>query len=1559
MSQSLHMLPEGMREPHGLYHPRNEHDACGIGLIANINNIKSHRTIDDGLSILKNLEHRGAVGADPKAGDGAGIMVQIPHKFFSEEAKRLGFELPAPHTYGVAYLFMPRETVYRQDIERIWWETSREEGLKILGWRDVPVDSSVLGYSVKGTEPFHRQVFIGRGPTIRDEAHFERKLFVCRKVVSNRVLEVLGAKARTYYPVSVSSRTIVYKGLVLGKDLGTYYKDLTDPRIESALALVHQRFSTNTFPSWPLSHPYRFVCHNGEINTVRGNFNWMAARQANMKSTVLGEDLSKLWPISYEGQSDTACFDNALEFLTMGGYSLPHAMMMLIPEAWAGNPLMDEDRRAFYEHHAALMEPWDGPAAMTFTDGRLIGATLDRNGLRPARYLTTDDGFVLLASEMGCLQFAEERVTHKWRLQPGKMLLIDLEQKRIISDEELKKALSTAHPYKDWLKRTQVVLRDLPKAKTKRPKILVPLLDRQQAFGYSQEDLKILMAPMAQTGQEAVGSMGNDAPISVLSDRAKMLDTYFKQNFAQVTNPPIDPIREELVMSLVSFIGPRPNLLDLAGTSTHMRLEVSQPILTNEDLERIRTIGKVSENPFRTATIDITYDVANGPEYMEAALDSVCRLAERAVRDGYNIIILSDRAVSGERVPLPALLATSATHHYLIRRGLRTSVGLVVESGEPREVHQFCTLAGYGAEAINPYLAFETLESMVSELEEEVTPYEAVKRYIKAVDKGIMKVMSKMGISTYQSYCGAQIFDAVGLSTEFVDKYFTGTATQIEGVGLAEIAEEAFRRHEDAFGLNPVLKTSLDVGGDYAMRIRGEAHVWTADTVSNLQHAVRGNSVEKYRAFAKHVNQQSERLKTMRGLFRIKTAEDMGRKPINIDEVEPAGTIVRRFSTGAMSFGSISREAHTTLAIAMNRIGGKSNTGEGGEEADRFVPLPNGDSMRSAIKQVASGRFGVTAEYLVNSDMMQIKMAQGAKPGEGGQLPGHKVDSVIARVRHSTPGVGLISPPPHHDIYSIEDLAQLIFDLKNVNPTGLVSVKLVSEVGVGTVAAGVSKAHADHVTISGYEGGTGASPLTSIKHAGSPWEIGLAETQQTLVANDLRGRIAVQADGGIRTGRDVLIAALLGADEIGFATAPLIAAGCIMMRKCHLNTCPVGVATQDPELRKRFKGQPEHVINYFFFVAEELRELMASMGIKTFNELIGATEWLDSHEAVSHWKAKGLDFSKVFAKADVQGPVATKKVSAQNHGIEHILDRKLIEQAMPALEKGTPVEIISKIRNSDRTAGAMLSGEVAKRHGHAGLPEDTITVKLNGVAGQSFGAWAAHGVTLELTGEANDYVGKGLSGGKLIVKPQEKIGFIPEKSIIVGNTVLYGAITGECYFRGVAGERFAVRNSGAVAVVEGVGDHGCEYMTGGCVLVIGDTGRNFAAGMSGGVAYVLDEAGDFAQRCNLAMVDLAPIPSEDATIERLHHHGGDLEHHGLVDVTAAMDKHDGERIWELLSRHYKYTQSSRAKSIIDNWAQYLPKFVKIMPVEYARALSELEKAQETSDGMTIGVKRSA
>ncbi|TMJ36672.1 MAG: glutamate synthase large subunit [Alphaproteobacteria bacterium] len=1539
MRHATHLLPEGVPEAHGLYDPRHEHDACGIGLIANIHNLKSHKIISDGLSILRNLEHRGAVGADPKAGDGAGILLQIPHDFFVDEAKRIGFTLPGPQDYAVGQLFLPREPVYRQDIERIWWETAREEGLKVLGWRDVPIDETVLGESVRPTEPFHRQIFISRGPTIRDEAHFQRKLFVCRKVISNRVLEVLGSKGRAYYPVSVSSRTIVYKGLVLGKDLGLYYKDLSDERVMSALALVHQRFSTNTFPSWPLAHPYRFICHNGEINTLRGNYNWMAARQANMKSDILGRDLEKLWPISYEGQSDSACFDNALELLFMGGYSLPHAMMMLIPEAWAGNPLMDEDRRAFYEYHAALMEPWDGPAAMAFTDGRLIGATLDRNGLRPSRYMVSDDGFVLLASEMGCLQFAEEKIIQKWRLQPGKMLLIDLEQKRIISDDELKKSLSTQHPYKEWLKRTQVVLREMPAARTKRPKIAVPLLDRQQAFGYSQEDIKLLMAPMAQTGQEAVGSMGNDTPISALSDKPKLLDTYF--------------------MSLVSFIGPRPNLLDLKGTSKHMRLEVPQPILTNEELERIRTIGVVKDNPFRTVTIDVTYDVANGPEYMEAALEAICAGAERAVRDGYNIIILSDRAVSAERVPIPALLATSATHHHLIRRGLRTSVGLVVESGEPREVHQYCTLAGYGAEAINPYLAFETLEDMIATLDEKIMPEEAAKRYIKAVDKGILKVMSKMGISTYQSYCGAQIFDAIGLASDFIKRYFTGTASQIEGVGLKEIAAEAFARHAAAFGESPVLSSSLEVGGEYLYRIRGEQHVWSPESVAKLQHAVRGKSHETYRDFARLVNNQSEHFMTPRGLFRIKSAAEIGRQPIALDDVEPARDIVRRFATGAMSFGSLGREAHTTLAIAMNRIGGRSNTGEGGEEPDRFKPLPNGDSMRSAIKQVASGRFGVTTEYLVNADQIQIKMAQGAKPGEGGQLPGHKVDATIARVRYSTPGVGLISPPPHHDIYSIEDLAQLIFDLRNTNPKASISVKLVSEVGVGTVAAGVAKARADHVTISGFEGGTGASPLTSIKHAGSPWEIGLAETQQTLVTNRLRGRIVVQADGGIRTGRDVVVAALLGADEMGFSTAPLIAAGCIMMRKCHLNTCPVGVATQDPVLRKRFKGTPEHVISYFFYVAEEVRELMAQMGIRRFDELIGMSDYLDKLAAIDHWKAKGLDFTRIFEKPQTIGKVSIRRDEPPTHDLSDTLDAWLIGEAKPALTSGTPVEISAKVTNVHRTIGAMLSGEVAKRYGHAGLPEDTIRIGLTGIAGQSFGAFLAHGVTLELTGEANDYVGKGISGGKLIIKPHERIGFIPEKSIIVGNTVLYGAIGGECYLRGVAGERFAVRNSGAIAVVEGVGDHGCEYMTGGIVLVIGETGRNFAAGMSGGVAYVLDERGDFAQRCNLAMVDLAPVPAEEESIERLHHHGGDLEHHGLVDVTAHMDRHDGERIWHLLGRHLKYTGSDRARQIIDHWADYLPKFVKIMPVEYARALRELEKEQATSDGMTIGMKRRA
>src|SRR5947208_1772348 len=1173
----------------GLYDLGQEKDACGVGFIANIKGKKSHQIVSDAISILCNLEHRGAVGADPRAGDGAGILVQIPHAFFARKTAALGFKLPAPGQYAIGALFMPKETAWRKVIQSIIAEQIKEEGLVLLGWRDVPSDNASLGVTVKPTEPYHMQVFIGRNGTAKTEEEFERRLYILRKSISQAIYQRRDRGMAGYYPVSLSCRTVIYKGMFLADQLGKYYPDLHEEDFESALALVHQRFSTTTVPTWSVAHPHRMIAHTGEINTLRGNVNWMAARQASVSSDLYGKDISRLWPISYEGQSDTACFDNALEFLVQGGYSLPHAMMMMIPEAWAGNPLMDEQRRAFYEYHAAIMEPWDGPAAIAFTDGRQIGATLDRNGLRPARYLVTSDDRIVMASEMGVLKIPEEEIITKWRLQPGKMLLVDLEQGRLIPDDEIKAELAKSHPYGEWLDGTQIVLEELPEAPTKGMRSNLPLLDRQQAFGYTQEDINILMAPMASTGEEANGSMGNDTPISALSDRPKQLFTYFKQNFAQVTNPPIDPIREELVMSLVSIIGPRPNLFDLQGMAGTKRLEVRQPILTDADLEKIRSISEIADTHFKSRTLDTTFHAGLGSSGLEQVLDELCARAEAAVREGVNIIILSDRMAGSDRIPIPSLLACAAVHHHLIRTGLRTFVGLVVESGEPREVHHFACLAGYGAEAINPYLAFETLTEMAAELPQKIDGYEAVKRYIKSIDKGLLKVMSKMGISTYQSYCGAQIFDAVGLKADFVSKYFVGTHTRIEAVGLAEIAEETTRRHADAFGDAQVYKTALDVGGEYAYRTRGEDHAWTAESVSTLQHAVRGNSLERYRAFARILNEQSERLLTLRGLFKIKSAEDEKRKPVPLDQVEPAKNIVKRFATGAMSFGSISREAHTTLAIAMNRIGGKSNTGEGGEEADRFQPLPNGDSMRSAIKQVASGRFGVTTEYLVNSDVLQIKMAQGAKPGEGGQLPGRKVDKIIARVRYSTPGVGLISPPPHHDIYSIEDLAQLIHDLKNANSQAAISVKLVSEVGVGTVAAGVSKARADHVTIAGYEGGTGASPLTSLTHAGAPWELGLADTQPQLLRNGLRGRIAVQVDGGLRTGRDVVVGAMLGADEFGFATAPLIAAGCIMMRKCHLNTCPVGIATQGPVSAKRFTGQPEHVINFFFFVAEEVR----------------------------------------------------------------------------------------------------------------------------------------------------------------------------------------------------------------------------------------------------------------------------------------------------------------------------------------------------------------------------------
>ena len=1545
-----HTRIPGFPKPQGLYDGRHEHDSCGIGFIVNIKGKKSHSIVDQGLQILRNLTHRGAVGADPRAGDGAGILIQLPDAFYREECASLGFELPAAGDFGVGMVFLPKSAAERRECETIFEKFVVAEGQSILGWRDVPVDADNLGASVMSTEPAIRQVFVGRGANCPDTDAFERKLFVIRKQ-AELTIEAMGDGYGDFYVPSLSARTIVYKGMLLADQVGSYFRDLADDRVVSALAMVHQRFSTNTFPTWKLAHPFRMICHNGEINTLRGNLNWMNARRHSMQSDLFGDDLDKVWPLIAEGQSDSACFDNALELLLRGGYSMAHAMMLLIPEAWKGNALMDAKRRAFYEYHAALIEPWDGPAAVAFTDGRQIGATLDRNGLRPARYLVTDDDTVLMASEMGVLPTPEGRIVKKWRLQPGKMLLIDLDQGRIIDDEEIKAELSQARPYQEWLDRTQIKLEGLPPTTHGPERSNTPsLLDRQQAFGYTQEDLKTIMAPMAITGQEATGSMGNDTPIAALSKRPKLLYAYFKQLFAQVTNPPIDPIREELVMSLISFIGPRPNLLGLDTTGTHRRLEVRQPILTNDDLEKIRSIGEVADNAFRTITLDLTYPAEGGAEGMQDALTALCDQAEKARHENCNIIILSDRPVSADRIAIPALLGTSAVHHRLIRQGLRTGLGLVVETGEAREVHHFCLLAGYGAEAINPYLAFETLSDMRRELPDEVTQAEAEKRYIKAADKGILKVMSKMGISTYQSYCGAQIFDAVGLASTFVDEHFFGTHTAIEGVGLREIAEETVTRHRQAFGNDEIYRSFLDAGGQYATRIRGEAHSWTPDTIASLQHAVRGNAEEKYREFAELVNDQSAQMMTMRGLFEFSHSN----APIKVDEVEPAAEIVKRFSTGAMSFGSISREAHSTLAVAMNRIGGKSNTGEGGEEADRFTPMPNGDSRRSAIKQVASGRFGVTTEYLINSDMMQIKMAQGAKPGEGGQLPGHKVDAVIAKVRHSTPGVGLISPPPHHDIYSIEDLAQLIYDLKNVNPDGDVSVKLVSEVGVGTVAAGVAKAKADHVTISGFEGGTGASPLTSITHAGSPWEIGLAETHQTLVLNRLRGRIAVQVDGGLRTGRDVVIGAMLGADEFGFATAPLIAAGCIMMRKCHLNTCPVGIATQDPELRQRFTGTPEHVINYFFFVAEEVRELMAQLGFRSFDDLIGRSDLLDQHKAIAHFKSQGLDLSRILHTPEAAPGVAIRNDERQDHGIEKVLDRSLIEQAQPALNDGTPVTIESKIRNTDRTVGAMLSGAVAKRYGHKGLPEDTISITVTGTAGQSFGAFLAHGVSIELIGEANDYVGKGLSGGRLVIRPPEDSKIVPEESIIVGNTVLYGAIAGECYFHGVAGERFAVRNSGAIAVVEGAGDHGCEYMTGGIVVALGPVGRNFAAGMSGGIAYVLDEDGNFDERCNLAMVELEPISAEDDKLEQTAHQGGDLESHGLVDIMRDMTQFDSERLYQLIERHAHYTNSARARMILDDWETYQRRFVKVMPVDYRRALQEMHAIRNPSKTTRTG-----
>ncbi len=1554
---TFHPRPQTGHAEQGLYSPVNEHDACGVGFVAHIKGQASHAIISQGLKILENLDHRGAVGADKLMGDGAGILLQIPDALYREDMADQGVTLPAPGEYGVAMVFLPKEIASRLACQQVLEREVVAEGQVVLGWRDVPIDTDMpMSPTVKQYEPVIRQLFIGRGENVMVPDALERKLYVIRKKASHAVMSMRLAHGTEYFVPSISVRTVVYKGLLLANQVGQYYRDLADPRAISALALVHQRFSTNTFPAWPLAHPYRMIAHNGEINTVKGNYNWLRAREGAMESAVLGEDLAKLYPIVYPGQSDTATFDNCLELLVMSGYSLAHAMMMMIPEAWEQHAHMDPARRAFYEYHAAMMEPWDGPAAVAFTDGKQIGATLDRNGLRPARYLVTDDDLVIMASEAGVLPIAESRIVKKWRLQPGKMFLIDLEQGRIIDDEEIKSQLANSRPYRQWIERLRVKLETLPKpeaaAKAKHQSS-VDRLDREQAFGWTQEDLKFILEPMADSGEEATGSMGNDAPLAVLSDRPKPFYNYFRQMFAQVTNPPIDPIREQLVMSLVSFIGPKPNLLDINNVNPPLRLEVSQPVLDEDAMTQIRDVEVFTGNKFRSYEIDMTYPAAWGAEGIEARLAALCATAADAVASGFNVLIVSDRLVDKHRVAIPALLATSAIHQHLIRRGLRTSTGLVVETGSAREVHHFALLGGYGAEAIHPYLALEAIRAMSADGDK------AVRNFIKAIGKGLNKVMSKMGISTFMSYCGAQIFEAVGLHDTLVKKYFFGTSSSIGGVNVFEVAEESLRSHRAAFSRDPVLAHALEAGGDYAYRVRGEQHMWTPDSIAKLQHSTRSNSYSTYKDYAQLINDQSKRHMTLRGLFEFRFDPSQA---IPLEEVEPAKEIVKRFATGAMSLGSISTEAHSVLAVAMNRIGGKSNTGEGGEDELRYrtelqtgksdikdgdtlasvlgaerieadVLLRAGDSLRSRIKQVASGRFGVNPEYLASADQIQIKMAQGAKPGEGGQLPGHKVSEYIAKLRCSVPGVGLISPPPHHDIYSIEDLAQLIHDLKNANARASISVKLVSEVGVGTVAAGVAKAKADHVVIAGHDGGTGASPISSIKHAGTPWELGLAETQQTLVINRLRSRIRVQADGQMKTGRDVVIGGLLGADEFGFATAPLVVEGCIMMRKCHLNTCPVGVATQDPVLRKKFQGKPEHVVNFFFFVAEEVREIMAQLGIRKFDELIGRTDRLDTRAGIDHWKAHGLDFTKVFYQPVSDEP--RYQVLEQDHGLEVAIDHQLIERSKPAIEKGEKVSFIVPVRNRNRSVGAMLSGEIARRHGEDGLADDSIHIQFNGTAGQSFGAFLAHGVTFDLVGEGNDYVGKGLAGGCIIVRsPNDFRGFGPDH-IIVGNTVLYGATAGEAYLSGVAGERFAVRNSGAAAVVEGTGDHGCEYMTGGTVVVLGATGRNFAAGMSGGVAYVYDPERQFKDRCNMAMVDLEPVISSAEQKDKV---GVDTWH---SIVRGAARETDEAILKRLVEDHFRLTGSFRARDILSNWNAARGLFVKVMPKEYRRALAEL------------------
>jgi glutamate synthase (NADPH) large chain len=1500
----------GLPPAQGLYDPAHEHDACGIGFVASIPGHKSHDIIEKGIQVLLNLAHRGACGCDPETGDGAGVLIQIPHKFFARECAKLGFSLPKAGSYGVGMTFLPVEKHPRLQCEGILERIVREEGLSLIGWRDTPVYASAIGRVARASQPYIQQIFVGRpAGTAMDEDTFERKLYVVRKRAENEVKESGIEDAEMFYIPSLSCRTIVYKGLLLAPQIANFYRELSDPDVVSALCLVHQRFSTNTFPSWQRAHPYRYIAHNGEINTLRGNVNWMHARQSLLESPLFGDDLKKLYPIIAPDGSDSANFDDVVEFLFQAGRSMPHVMAMLIPEAWSGNPHMKPEKRAFYEYHACLMEPWDGPAAIAFTDGRVIGATLDRNGLRPGRYVVTHDDLVVMASEAGVLDIAPEQVKRKGRLQPGKMFLVDTVAGRIVSDKEIKQKLASQQPYAQWVKENQITIDQLPEPTRMHFPDAETLLRRQRAFGYSDEDLRMILGPMGVAGQEPIGSMGTDTPLACLSDKPQSLFNYFKQLFAQVTNPPIDPIREEMVMSLISYIGSERNILHEAAENCHM-LKLAHPLLSNRELEKLR---RVSNRDLLATTLPALFRASDGEAGLKRALDELCQRASLAVKAGYSLLILSDRGVDKDYAPVPCLLALAAVHNLLVREETRTQVALITESGEPREVMHFALLSGYGASAINPYLALESVENLAwrGELGEGVTPDLAVEHFMKGIKKGLLKTFAKMGISTLQSYQGAQVFEAIGLNKDLIDAYFAGTTSRIEGIGLSVLAAEAVMKHEHAFRPLTEFETELTVGGSYHQRVNGEYHLLNPQTISKLQQAVRQDSPSTFQEYTDLIDNQSANLCTLRGLMKLKPGDE----PVPIEEVESAKEIVKRFTTGAMSFGSISKEAHETLAIAMNRIGGKSNTGEGGEDEERFTPDANGDLRRSAVKQVASARFGVTANYLVNADELQIKMAQGAKPGEGGQLPGHKVDEVIARLRHSVAGVGLISPPPHHDIYSIEDLAQLIYDLKNVNPQARIAVKLVAEVGVGTVAAGVAKAHADVVLISGDTGGTGASPLSSIKHAGIPWELGLAETQQVLLLNDLRGRIRVQTDGKLQTGRDVVIAALLGAEEFGFATTPLIAMGCIMMRKCHLNTCSVGIATQDPVLRQQFQGQPEHVINFFFFLAEQVRQYMAQLGFRTVDEMVGRVDMLDVEPAVDHWKdhwkAQGLDFSAILYNPPVPSRVARRRVQAQDHGLEQALDHEILAQAKETLETLAPVELNLPVRNIHRSVGTMLSGEIARRYGSAGLPDDTIRIQLSGSAGQSLGAFLAKGVTLTLEGEGNDYVGKGLSGGKIVVYPPRGSGFAPEENILIGNVALYGATSGEAYFNGMAGERFAVRNSGATAVVEGVGDHGCEYMTNGLVLVLGSCGRNFAAGMSGGVAYVFDERMDFTEkRCNLESVDLEQL----------------------------LEAKDVQLVRDLVARHLELTGSPRAQWILDNWQDAASRFVKVFPHEFKRVL---------------------